>query len=384
MRLCVLAVSVKKVGPGKYQIRINRIDPKTGRKVNRKLTIEGTKDDAESAYAQLRGEVVATTSKPQRMRLAQYAVSWLERRELRDTTRRRYVVSLTNILPVLGDYFLDALTPDLIQDYVNRRLKTAESYTVLNELRLLRTMAKDAHAARLATMVFTDRVKAPAVSHYTKSDPNRLTPEQFVATVKHLDPVWVPMAWLMVTTGLRWGEASALHRTDIRLWKVIEDEKEVIVGEATISWNNDLGNLVEKGGTKGIERTVPLAPEVVAILQPLIARAGSGPIFTNKNGKIFKSPANFNRKLYAAEKAAGVPYQVSVHGLRRTWQNIARHHTSREALKAIGGWSTDEMLEHYTFVDMDEKHAAARSVINTLNIPPSVSTASQGKEPKKT
>ena len=360
-------MSIKRIGPNKYQVRVNRVDPKTGHKVNRKETILGSRDDAARAEANLKAEVVTTAVKPSRIRLHAYAASWLERRELMDTTRRRYAASLGQILPVLGDYYLDSLTPELVQDYVARRVKQAEGYTVLNELRLLRTIAKDAFAARLCPMVWTDRVKAPKVSHYTRDNPNRLTQTQFVDTFTHLVPRWKPMAMLMVTTGLRWGEASALHGSDVKLWTVKDGETEVTVGEATVRWNNDKGKLVPKRSeTKGMDRTVPLAPEVVFLLRPLLAKAGKGPIFTSRHKKIYASGAFFNRALWAAEKAAGVPYKVKPHGLRRTWKNIAKHHASREVLKAIGGWSTDEMLEHYDHVESTEKMAAARAVIGTL------------------
>lgn len=354
-------MSITKIGPKRYQLRINRIDPKTGRKVNRKATVEGSREDAERAYAQLREEIIATSGRPQRVRLSQYAVSWLEQRDIRDTTRRRYAVSLTAILPALGDYYLDSLTPEIVQSYILHRVKKVEGYTVLNELRLLRTMAKDAFSARHCDMAFTDRVKAPKVSHYTKNNPNRLTPEQFVETFTHLIAKWKPMTMLMVTTGLRWGEASALHRANVKIWK---DG----TGEATVKWNNDRGVLVEKHSeTKGMERTVPLVAEVVFLLRPLLAKAKKGPIFTSRTGELYCSPASFGRALDAAEKAAGVPFKVRVHGLRRTWKNIAKHHASREVLKAIGGWSTDEMLEHYDHVDTEEKQAAARSVISVLS-----------------
>lgn len=361
-------MGIKKLAPGRYQVRVNRLDPKTGRKVNRATTVTGTLRDAETVLANLKGEVLSTVTRPQRLQLAAYAAKWLAARVLRDTTRRRYQVSLDNILPQLGHYYVDSLTPELIQDYVTRRLRAAEGYTVLNELRLLRTMAKDAYAARLCTLVFTDRVRAPSVSRYTKANPNRLTAEQFTETFAHLSPTWKPMALLMVTTGLRWGEASALHGRDIKLWKLaLEDGTTVTVGEATVNWNNDRGKLVPKPSeTKGIGRTVPLAPEVVFLLRPLLARAGRGPLFLSRNKRLHTSPAVFGRKLWEAEKAAGVPYRVKPHGLRRTWKNIAKHYASREVLKAISGWSTDEMVEHYDHVEPGEKLAAARAVIGAL------------------
>lgn len=358
---------IKRLGPNLYHVRVKRMDLRTGTVRNLKRTVEGSKADAQSVRDELRAELSTTAAKPLRKRLNEYAPSWLERRILKDTTRRRYGVSLLNILPALGNYYMDTLTPSVIQDYINDRLRGgAAGYTVLNELRVLRTMAKDAKAERLSDIVFTDRVKAPPVARYTTNNPNRLTPEQFTDVFAALAASWKPMTLLMVTTGLRWGEASALHGKDVRLW---QDKEGVTYGEATVRWNNDKGVLVEKySETKGTERTVPLAPEVVFLMRPLLARAGKGIIFKSRTGKMYASPAQLGRALDKAEKEVAIPFKVTAHGLRRTWKNIAKHHASREVLKAIGGWSTDQMLEHYDHVDSEERMAAARSVIGVLEV----------------
>jgi integrase len=57
---------------------------------------------------------------------------------------------------------------------------------------------------------------------------------------------------------------------------------------------------------------------------------------------------------------------VTVHGLRRTFNNLARQMTSREVLKSITGHVTDTMVEHYSFVGADEKLGAASAVLAAL------------------
>lgn len=344
---------IKRLGPNRYQLRINRLDPKTGRKVNRKLIIEGTLDDAEKAYADLRAKVLATREKPQRVRLAVYARSWLERRVVKDSTRRSYGYALLNILEVLGDYYIDSLTPAMVQQYITGALQKRGWQTVRFELRVLRTIAKDAQADGLCERPFTDRVKEPKGASYTIDNPNLFTPEQFAEVFTQLRPRWKPMVLLMVTTGLRWGEASALQ------WEDVHEDY------AVIKYTNYRGTLTDPK-TEGSYRVVPILPEVMALLG---LRKDSGPVFTTTQGTMHKAQAAMLRALKAAEKAAGITFKVTLHGLRRTFNNEARKRTSREVLMSLTGHDTHEMVEHYSVVATEEKAAASRAVLEAISVP---------------
>jgi integrase len=342
-------VGIKRLGPNRYQVRINRIDPKTGRKVNRKALVEGTREEAESVLANLRGEVLSTAARPQRMQLAPYAVAWLERRSeaLKPSTHRRYSYALLKILPALGEYYLDSISPGIVQTYIHTRTKTAQGHTVLNELRVLRTIAKDAHSEGRTERVFTDRVKAPSVRRYTIDNPNLLSAAQAQAVIQNLDKRWQGMVLLMITTGLRWGEASALQ------WEDIQGEI------AVIRHGNDRGELIAVK-TRSSYRAVPVLPEVLSL------RRAKGPVFPSRTGGIYASSAPLLRALKAATKAAGIEHKVTVHGLRRTFNNSARRKTSREVLMEMTGHDTHEMVEHYSVVDHSEKVAASRAVLTEI------------------
>lgn len=349
-----MAKGIKKIAPGRFLIRVNRLDPKTGRKVNRKLTIEGSADEAEQAYLKLRAEVRTTRSKPQRVRLAPYAHSWLARRVVKDSTRRTYGFAILNIIEMLGDYYIDAISPSMVQEYVNYALTKRAGETVKFELRILRTLAKDAQAEGLIERVFTDRVREPKGVRYTLENPNLFTPTQFAAVFEHLKVKWHGIVMFMVTTGLRWGEASALQWEDIR-----EIDGETF---AIIKYTNFRGRLTDPK-TESSFRPVPILPEVLTLFGE---RKANGPVFPTKTGTLHVAGANLLSDLKAAEKAAGIPFKVTVHGLRRTFNNEARKITSREVLKSMTGHETDEMVEHYSVVATEEQTAASRSVFRSV------------------
>jgi integrase len=353
------------LGKGRFQVRVQRIEARTGLLANRKVTVSGTRRDAERARAELIAELESTVAKRPETRLEDYAASWLERRasrgELKDSVVRKYGYSLAHINPVLGRIFVHALTRSDVEGYIARRkgevgLKGGNS--VLNELRLLRTIAKDTVAEGYAETNWADRIKPPKVRKYSAARPNRFTPPQAALVLAQVPDQWRAMVILMISTGLRWGEVSALHWEDIR----INDDGS---GEATIKHGNDRGRLVTVK-TDSSWRIVPLEPEVVKELGLKRERGLVFPVTRGKRkGKLNAGYplVNMFKRLCAK---VGVPY-TTPHGLRRTFNTLARARVDREVVKAISGHSTDVMLEHYSHIEMGEKHTASRAVLDSIS-----------------
>jgi hypothetical protein len=60
-------------------------------------------------------------------------------------------------------------------------------------------------------------------------------------------------------------------------------------------------------------------------------------------------------------RAAGVPH-ISIHGLRRTFNNLLRRVAEGIVTRAMLGHTNEAMTEHYSHVDLAEKHSAAAAV----------------------
>jgi integrase len=356
------------IGKNRHQIRVARIEKRTGLLVNRKLTVSGSKQDARAARDRLCAELESTAVSRPRTRLQEYALSWLAQRvaRLKGTTSRRYDYSLRHILPALGQVYLDALTPADVSQYVAARVKAVGvkgGHSVLNELRTLRTIAKDALAEGYCDRDWTARVSAPRVMKYTRDRPNLLTPEQFKAIIDEIPAKWRGFVLLLVTTGLRWGEASALRRRDI------------VGGEAIVTRHNDRG-VETTPKTDGSYRSVPVLPGVLELLPD------KGLLCPNRIVGQLHTGYPLVKILRAACKAAGVP-RVTVHGLRRTFNNEARKHTSREVLKSITGHTTDAMVEHYSMVAPKERLAASTAVARSIGLAGRVPNVSAGRRSKQ-
>lgn len=361
---------IKPLGKGLWLVRVKRIEAATGRVRNRKATVQGSKADARRKRDELRAELASTQQKRPRTRLSEYAASWLERRaanpDYKRTVIRKYGYGLRHIIPVLGDLYLDAIAPSDVAEYVAGRVREVGikgGNTVLNELRLLRTIARDSVADGYAERYWCERVKPPKVREYSIERPNLLTGQQFEHLLAHIPAQWLALVLFLATTGLRFGEASALQWEDVH------------GTEAIIKYTNDRGRLTPVKTSKS-HRIVPALPEVMALL----TRQPKGPVFPSRKGTLHKgSPLKKVLDRACAAAFGKGQLRVTAHGLRRTFNNLARRTTSREVLKSITGHTTDAMVEHYSLVETSEKVEVARSVAEKLGVP-GVPNVSQSDE----
>lgn len=354
---------IKQLGKNLWLVRAVGKCPKTGRRKEAERQFEGTLTEAREHRRQLKEEL-SLPPVPERQRLRTYARSWLATRlpALKPSTAKKYADALDlHVLPVLGEYFVDALTPSDVSDYLAGKSKLAGN-TRLNQLRLLRTIAKDALAEGITDRDFCARVKAPTdVRVYTDEDPNLLSAEQLARLLLALPPQWAALVGTLAFTGLRWGEVTALRWSDL-------DTRAGLIHVRRSNWK---GTIVTPKTDK--RRTVPMDGELLHVLvmrYQQLALAGRRPrydawIFPTRSGGLHKG-SPLRKVLRAALKTAKIETDLTPHGLRRTLNDLVRRVANREVTKAITGHATDAMLEHYSQVDAGEKLLAQRKVRELL------------------
>lgn len=347
-------MSIKQTGPRLWTIRVQWRDEKTGRKRSMTEEFEGTERAAKSRREQMRADARKRGARKQRQKLGPFALSWMQRRigMVKPSVSHRYAIALDNhIIPALGDFWLDRIDHTDVQAYVAKRTADgAQGHTVMNELRLLRTMAKDAKADGLSPENWTERVTPPKVRKWTEERPNLFTAAQLGQVLAAVPKRWLPMVTLSAFTGLRWGELSALRWSDV-------DEEAGAIRVRRSNWRGRMG----APKTDGSHRTVPLPPEVAELLASGRRGRSDALLFPNGKGEPYKSWP-LVAVMRKACKAAGVPY-ATPHGLRRTFNNLARQVAAAQVVKSITGHTTDAMLEHYSMIGLDEKADAARLVM---------------------
>lgn len=191
---------------------------------------------------------------------------------------------------------VEQVTARVVEDYVNRRLQTAASSSVRQEMVCLSAAWRWAKGEGLLAL---DCPARPKFKVRPSAKRNRYTPDQQeIALVLRVLEAWARMAlWLYAATGCRLGELDDLRRKHVSLRR----------GTVTVIGKRE-------------ERIVALAPPVVEALDAYLkARADAG--YPGPEDHVWPVSrqtmrSNLRRALTRGARAAGVP-AFSPHALRR-------------------------------------------------------------------
>jgi len=134
-----------------------------------------------------------------------------------------------------------------------------------------------------------------------------LTRGEFALLLSHVQPLYQPLVLLLVATGLRWGEATALTPGDLDLFA------EPPTLRVTKAWKRDGDRhwYVGPPKTKRARRTVALPDELVDVLMPLAAgKPSDALLFTNTVANRFRRRAfglRLGHPLSTRRPTQGVP-----------------------------------------------------------------------------
>jgi integrase len=353
---------------GRKRIRLRAVDPRTGRMKEVDRVVEGTVQEAASFRTELqkqikndvRGDVQVPGSAITRPRGCPSRIV-----RLKASPSSWYAGVLdTYVLPYLGDFFVDRITESDVRGWQARLGRTKAAATVNGALVMLRMVLEDAVEEFDLPKNPSRRVRRLPVRRPTDEEPNLLTGPELGCVLtwfsRH-EPDYQPLAATLALTGLRYGEATALKWADL-------DEEVGVIRVRRAQWHG-----VVSTTKTGVSRTVPLVTELADALRKhrgrLLARQvdgfGEGWVFPGRSGGLLR-PNALGSPLRRALKGCGITKRVSVHGLRRTFNNLSRQVAGEIVTRSITGHVTTAMTEHYSHVDAREKLAAASKILLLL------------------
>jgi integrase len=386
--------------PGVYQvdqktfrIRVNRLDPRKGKVKQIERLLKGVSlQEAVSKRAMLAENLCETgVASAVREKVGAFAKRWFDTKlpTLSTSTAERYVDGLENHVlnrtTGLGEFYFDSLRRMDVQDWVNRENQAGYApATIRGWFNILRVLVRDAMADLGLSSDPTIRVILPELKDRTA--PNALTPEQlsrFLAAMK-ADRLYSRnfcLTVLLAFTGLRFCHASSLK------WEDIDFENGVI----RVVRRQVRGKVGPVSRKKRAPKEMPLAPALAEILkehrQQLVRRQNpglaAGWVFPSLRGGL-KTPGTLTKTWQGCLKAIGVKERFTVHGLRRTFNDLTRRAGADGMVtRALTGHVTESMTAHYSTVGLDEKRAAVDGVVRLVPLPKSVD-ASVDREKRKT
>lgn len=354
---------VTRIGKHQYRIRASATDPRTGKQREADRVVEAASAaEAASKRALLRQEILSRVERAPRMTVGDFAESWLrsKKAELAPSTQETYATALDQ-MGWLGDMYIDAVIPvDVLKWRDGLKGKPA---TVNGYLRVVKTMLADAMVQLRLSHNPAERVRGKRDKRSREEvDSNRLTARELglvLEVAKTAEPQWYALLATLALTGARWGEASALRWTDVDL-----EGGEVVLRRA--QWRGELKEL-KTDQIRRVPITAVLVEALRAHRQRLLKeqdrkRLASGLVFPSNTGTLLCNGGGIGKPWARVLEAAGVSRRITIHGLRRTFNNLARQVSSAVVTQAMTGHVTDAMTEHYSHVEQSEKRAAVAQI----------------------
>ena len=234
-------------------------------------------------------------------------------------TRRRYEqVAAKHLSGRFETILLEHLTRDDVAAWVNEQASTgAAPKSIRNRHGLLSAALESAVRDDLTPKNVAKGVKLPRLDG-AQDEMVFLEPWEFAQIAEHLDEKWRPLAYFLVGTGLRWGEATALRVGDVDL-----KAGTVRVQRA---WKETSGAGWELGPpkTRRGRRTAKVSRSALAMIAPLVeGRAASEWLFTTKRDGPVRGDWWRTDVWARAVAASGLDKRPRVHDLRHTFASWA-------------------------------------------------------------
>ena len=324
---------ISELAQGIYLIRVQEVHPRTGLMIDvrRRVRCE-TLEEAVAAQVKLRAENLGdgNLTEPKRVRLGDYARSWLSGRlpTLKPSTASRYADTLDRvILPVLGDFYLNAIAPEDTLRWFEGAAAGKAASTANGYLRVFKVMMADAAAQYRLTVSPAARLRAVperGEEELDSDDPvNLLTVDEmtrFMAALKEGWPQWYAMAFTQFATASRFSEVSALRWEDI-------DEGRGIIRIRRGNWRTQVSTAKIDRRRRNPALTDELRQVLTEWREELKRshrHADSGWMFPSTVGKPHHNTSCMGKAFADCLKEIKVDRRFSSHGLRRTANDLIR------------------------------------------------------------
>jgi integrase len=319
-------------------------------------------DEARLARLRLGDELEQQVREPPRQRVAEFGRYWLRVKApvLDPGTHARYRAALEDhAFKYIGRIDMRELRTMQVQEWINRELgRGYQLTTVKGWYRVLRTMTQDAIVDLDLARNPCRRVRFPVAEE--REETNALLPNQlgrFLSAMKARFSHHFGLTATLALTGLRFCHASALRWEDF-------DEEAALVYVRRRQLRGRLGPVTL---VKRAPKEVPVSPELLAILSEhrltvRHSRRVRGWMFPSSTGGL-RCPSSLHKAWVSCLRAAKIEGRFTVHGMRRTFVDLARRaRVDGVVTRSLTGHVTEKMRLHYSTVGIDEKRAAVAAV----------------------
>ena len=245
----------------------------------------------------------------------------------KDKTYTRYADIVNHhLIPKLGDYEMEELTPIIVQKYITelmqngnlRNGKGLSANSVNSIITVIQGSMATAHLLGLVSVYEMDKLKRPKANE--KSIECFTPAEQKMLEKAVMDDRRVKMKGIIIClyTGLRIGELLALEWKDIDLNKA-----ELTVNKTCHDGKNREGiycRITDTPKTSHSARLIPIPKQLLPMLREMKKHSSSDQVITGKNGPL--AVRSYQRSFELLQNRLGIPRR-GFHALRHTFATRA-------------------------------------------------------------
>ncbi|MBC7340867.1 MAG: site-specific integrase [Clostridia bacterium] len=347
------------------------IDPGTGKRRRVVRIVRGRLAEAQALLGRLLQQYEEQHLEPTKLTVGEWVRIWLDdykKVELRPTTWELYDGYARNhLIPALGATRLaDLRTSDIQKAYAQMYQSGVSARSIRMVQQVLHGALEQAVAERKIPYNPSDKVRLPT---YEPQKRRALTQEEEAAFIQACFSDRLGPAFLVALgAGLRRGEVLALR------WSDIDWENGILRVERGLTHTTEAGTTIQGPKTAHSKRPVPVPGTVLQVLAYHRDRMQAEENY-RANGLVFVTrkrtpimPRNFNRKFYQLRAKAGIPEDVTLHGLRHTFATrLLELGEDTHVIQSMMGHTRSSITQEYAHVTMRLMREAAQKMDKHLS-----------------
>lgn len=228
---------------------------------------------------------------------------------LENNTLKQYRPCLASAIDFFKNTPVETLKPSHIQNYIDSlKKKNLAGKTIKNRLLVLNLILKHAILKDYIIVNPCDKITLPKNLPKNKREKASISDEKVIC--EHTDSLFGILAYLILTTGCRRGEAVALTPQDI------DFETHTIKINKTVEWLGNVPQMKLTPKTEAGKREIPVGEKLLNLLKPFMAQKY---IFMNPGGGLI-SNSQFTREWNKYQKEANI--KCTPHQLRHSYATL--------------------------------------------------------------
>lgn len=308
-----------------------------------------------------------------------YALAWMETRDLRPRTRVDYRKFLDNLVfPTFGDLPLDRIEPQSVRNWYGS-LNPSKPTTRARAYQVFHAIMATAYADDLI-VANPCRVRGGGTTRRSH-DIQPATLDELAVIAQNMPDRYRLMVYLAAFCALRFGELTALQRRDL---DVERKTVRVRASVARVEGEYIVGDPKTAAGRRTVAIPDALMPDVEAHLERFVARKDDALMFPARHGG-HMAPSTLSRVYFPAREAAGRP-DLRFHDLRHTAATLAALNgaTIADLMKRLGHASPQAaMIYQHAALDRDTMIAAGLSDMVGPTLPEPISPKGKRGGPRE-